>query len=62
MTFPRVKLKMITGLMEGSLERFPVTLLAEQGDSLEIEATLFVAMTGIGRTFWGILGFCSEFN
>ena len=46
-----------TGLRRGCLERFPITLVAEQGDSLEIEATLFVCNDWDRGNFLGYSGF-----
>ena len=52
-----VAMQTALGLKRGSLERFPVTLLAEQGDPLEIDATLFVCDDWEGSNFLGYNGF-----
>ena len=43
--------------MVGSLERFPITLPAEEGDALEIDATLFVCEDWHRGNFLGYNGF-----
>ena len=56
-TSAKVELHTVAGLMKGSLERFPITLQAEQGDPLEIEATLFVCDEWQRENFLGYSGF-----
>ena len=53
-TSTEIELRTVAGLMKGCLERFPITLLAEQGVPLEIEATLFVCNDWQPREFFGI--------
>ncbi|MDD9992726.1 MAG: hypothetical protein OXP75_13080 [Rhodospirillales bacterium] len=54
---PMVALNTAVGRMVGSLERFPITLPAEEGDSLEIDATLFVCEDWDRSNFLGYNGF-----
>ncbi len=42
MTSDQIPLHTAAGRKEGSLERVPITLIAEGGESLEVDATLFV--------------------
>ena len=56
-TSAEIELQTAAGLMKGSLERFPITLQAEQGDPLEIEATLFVCDDWQRENFLGYSGF-----
>ncbi len=52
----KVMLHTLQGRMSGSLERFPVTLKAEEGRALEVEATLFVCNDWIRGNFLGYSG------
>lgn len=52
-----IELQTTAGLMKGSLERFPITLQAEQGEALEIDATLFVCDDWQRENFLGYSGF-----
>ncbi len=52
-----IELHTLAGLMKGRLERFPIRLMAEQGDSLEIESTLFVCDDWRRGNFLGYSGF-----
>ena len=52
-----VELRTVAGLMRGSLERLPIRLVAEQGDSLEIDATVFVCDEWQRENFLGYSGF-----
>ncbi len=45
------------GRMEGELHRLPITLLAEEGKSLSIEATVFVCEYWPGANFIGYNGY-----
>ena len=54
---PEIELQTAAGFMKGCLERFPIRLEAEQGDSLEIEATLFVCDDWQRENFLGYSGF-----
>lgn len=44
------------GKFMGRLERIPLTLIAEEGDSLDIEALFFVCREWPGKTFLGYTG------
>lgn len=44
------------GKFSGRLERIPLTLIAEEGESLEIEALFFVCREWSGKTFLGYTG------
>jgi len=56
-TSTEIELQTAAGLMKGSLERFPIILQAEQGDALEIDATLFVCDDWQRENFLGYSGF-----
>lgn len=45
------------GLIAGRLERIPLVLVADEGDSLDVEATFFVSREWSGKTFLGYKGF-----
>jgi hypothetical protein len=45
------------GLITGRLERIQVALMADEGESTEVEATFFVSKDWIGPTFLGYSGF-----
>jgi hypothetical protein len=45
------------GLIAGRLERIQVALMADEGESTEVEATFFVSKDWIGPTFLGYSGF-----
>jgi hypothetical protein len=45
------------GVLSGQLVRLPVTLLADQGDSLDLDAVFFVSREWRGPTFIGYTGF-----
>ena len=59
---PNVELHTVSGLMKGSLERFPITLAAEHGKPLEIDATLFVCDDWNRGNFLGYSGFLQRFR
>jgi hypothetical protein len=46
-----------TGTIKGRLERIPVSLVAEEGESLELEATFLVSREWRAKTFLGYTGF-----
>ena len=52
-----VEMRAHTGPVSGRLERVPVKLVAEEGESLEIEATFLVSRHWNGKTFLGYTGF-----
>jgi hypothetical protein len=45
------------GTFSGRLERVPLVLVADEGKSLDIEATFFICRGWPGRTFIGYTGF-----
>jgi hypothetical protein len=44
------------GIVAGRLERVPITLLADEGEALDIEAAFFVSRKWQGKTFLGYSG------
>ncbi len=52
----RVKLHTIAGEMEGTLERCPIMFTAKMGQSLEVEATIFVCDHWIRGNLLGYAG------
>jgi len=50
------KMKTHAGTVAGRLERVPVKLVADEGDSLDLEATFLVSRDWRGRTFLGYTG------
>ena len=52
-----ITLQTAAGRMKGCLERFPITLQAEEGDALEIDATVFVCNDWERENFLGYSGF-----
>jgi hypothetical protein len=44
------------GKFDGRLERVPITLVADEGEALDIEAVFFVCREWSGRTFLGYAG------
>ena len=44
------------GIYRGRLERVPITLVADEGEALDIEAVFFVSKEWPGRTFLGYTG------
>ncbi len=48
------------GKVNGRLERVPITLLADEGQSLEIEASFFVSRQWSGKTFLGYTGLLDQ--
>ena len=54
---PVKRLQTAAGLMTGTLERYPIVLAAEEGQSLEIDATLFVCSEWRRGNFLGYRGF-----
>jgi hypothetical protein len=52
----RERMRTHVGIVEGKLERVPLKLFAEEGDSLAIEATFLVSRDWPGRTFLGYTG------
>ena len=53
---PNVSLHTVAGHMKGTLERFPIALVAHEGKSLEIDATLFVCNDWKRGNFLGYSG------
>jgi len=53
----RVKVITPGGSFQGCLERIPLVLLADEGRSLEVEATFLVSPDWPGKTFLGYTGF-----
>ena len=53
----KISLRTAVGVMRGSLERLPIRLVAEQGDPLEIDATVFVCDEWQRENFLGYSGF-----
>ena len=53
---PDAHLQTAAGRMKGTLERFPIVLAAQQGQSLEIDATLFVCSEWRRGNFLGYSG------
>ena len=53
---PDVHLRTNAGRMKGTLERYPILLVAEDGQSLEIDATLFVCSDWRRGNFLGYTG------
>ncbi len=51
-----VRMQTAAGTLHGRLERVPLRLLADQGSSLEIQATFFVSSRWNGGTFLGYSG------
>jgi hypothetical protein len=45
------------GTIEGRLERIPLTLIADEGRSLDLDAVFFVSREWPGKTFLGYTGF-----
>ena len=45
------------GVLQGQLIRLPVTLVADEGESLDLEAQFFVSPEWRGGTFLGYTGF-----
>jgi hypothetical protein len=54
---PVVRLSTRAGDFEGRLERVHVTLIAEEGESLDVDATVFVSADWAGPNFLGWSGF-----
>ena len=52
-----IQLRTAAGIMSGSLERLPIRLVAEEGDPLEIDATVFVCDDWQRENFLGYSGF-----
>jgi hypothetical protein len=44
------------GSCHGRLERVPITLVADEGEALDIEAVFFVSKEWLGKTFLGYTG------
>ena len=53
---PGAQLQTVVGRMTGTLERYPIVLAAEEGQSLEIDATLFVCSNWKRGNFLGYTG------
>ena len=53
---PETQLQTAAGRMKGTLERYPILLAAEEGRSLEIDATLFVCRDWKKGNFLGYAG------
>lgn len=54
---PWTRLSTRIGVLAGQLIHLPVTLVADEGQSLELEATFFVSPEWRGGTFLGYTGF-----
>ena len=54
---PNVEMRTAAGPMAGTLERYPIVLAAQDGQSLEIDATLFVCDEWQRGNFLGYTGF-----
>lgn len=52
-----VRLRTRYGLIGGRLERTTITLLADEGESLDVDATVFVSREWLAGTFLGYGGF-----
>lgn len=50
------RLQTAAGIMRGRLERVPLVLIADEGDSLNLQATFFVSLQWHGGTFLGYSG------
>ncbi len=48
------------GSVDGRLERIPIVLVADQGESLDVEATFLVSRDWTGKTFLGYTGFIDK--
>jgi hypothetical protein len=48
------------GIIEGRLERIPLVLVADEGVSLDMEATFLVSQGWSGKTFLGYTGFLDK--
>ena len=55
-TSQQITLRTAEGLMTGSLTRYPLTLVAQDGDALDIEATLFICSEWRRGNFLGYTG------
>lgn len=53
----RTRISTRFGILSGQLVRVPVTLVADQGNSLDLEAVFFVSREWRGSTFIGYTGF-----
>jgi hypothetical protein len=51
-----VRMQTAVGTLQGRLERVPLILIADQGISLELQATFFVSRRWHGETFLGYTG------
>lgn len=51
-----IRLSTRFGILSGNLERVLVTILADEGESLDVEATVFVCSEWQGRNFLGYSG------
>lgn len=54
---PTVTLATVAGRKVGSLERIPITLLAQEGNTLRVDATVFVCNDWNRENFLGYSGF-----
>lgn len=52
----RIELRTAQGLLEGDLYTHRITMLADIGESLDIEATLLISPDWLGPSFLGYLG------
>lgn len=50
------RLQTAAGIMRGRLERVPLVLIADEGDSLNLQATFFISPQWHGGTFLGYSG------
>jgi hypothetical protein len=55
-----MRTRLVPGPIAGRLERITLTLFADEGDSLDIEATVFVSQHWPGGTFLGYEGLLSR--
>ncbi|MDE0697431.1 MAG: hypothetical protein OXH76_16540 [Boseongicola sp.] len=53
---PDARLRTAAGFMTGTLERYPIVLAAEEGQSLQIDATIFVCSEWERGNFLGYSG------
>jgi len=54
---PIIRLSTRSGTIHGKLIRTPLTLVADEGESFEVDATLFVSRDWTRGNFWGYSGF-----
>jgi len=49
-----------SGIVHGRLERIPLVLVADEGESLDVETTFLVSRDWTGKTFLGYTGFIDK--